>query len=150
MTCVPCKAAWGDLPDGACDTHTEDVIALAHAMGYAAHKTFMSDEKVGWFMEDAAAAVEYRDEFPQLVPPWTVEVMEGSQHPPRDIIAINGVRFFVDLMAEGFNTIRPLDGTVEFVECDNCGEEQADMGRNVACENCGYGPMPSGSYEPDV
>lgn len=25
----------------------------------------------------------------------------------------------------------------QWVTCPNCGEEQADMGRNVACESCG-------------
>lgn len=31
----------------------------------------------------------------------------------------------------------------EFVECGNCGNEQADMGVNVQCEECGEGPMPT-------
>lgn len=26
---------------------------------------------------------------------------------------------------------------IVFVTCANCGNEQADMGRNVACEECG-------------
>jgi hypothetical protein len=30
----------------------------------------------------------------------------------------------------------------EFVICPECGNEQADMGNSVVCENCGYGPMP--------
>lgn len=29
-----------------------------------------------------------------------------------------------------------------FVTCPFCGSEQADMGVNVACEECGEGPMP--------
>lgn len=32
-----------------------------------------------------------------------------------------------------------------FVTCPECGEEQADMGRHVKCESCGYGPMPTES-----
>lgn len=32
---------------------------------------------------------------------------------------------------------------VKFVFCPECGNEQADMGRNVSCEACGYGPMPN-------
>lgn len=32
---------------------------------------------------------------------------------------------------------------VTFVKCPECGEEQADMGRNMQCDFCGYGPMPS-------
>ncbi len=32
---------------------------------------------------------------------------------------------------------------IQFVECPECGAEQADMGRNVCCEECGYGPMPT-------
>ena len=31
---------------------------------------------------------------------------------------------------------------IQFVECPECGAEQADMGRGVDCEECGYGPMP--------
>lgn len=31
----------------------------------------------------------------------------------------------------------------DFVICPECGHEQADMGRNVACEECGGGPMPT-------
>lgn len=30
----------------------------------------------------------------------------------------------------------------ETVVCPECEAEQADMGRNVKCEECGYGPMP--------
>lgn len=30
----------------------------------------------------------------------------------------------------------------QFVTCPECGNEQADMGRNVECEECGFGPMP--------
>lgn len=31
---------------------------------------------------------------------------------------------------------------IQFVTCLDCGEQQADMGQGVNCENCGYGPMP--------
>lgn len=31
---------------------------------------------------------------------------------------------------------------IKFVTCPKCENEQADMGRGVACEECGYGPMP--------
>ncbi len=31
---------------------------------------------------------------------------------------------------------------MEFVRCPECGNEQPDMGRGVACEACGFGPMP--------
>ncbi len=34
---------------------------------------------------------------------------------------------------------------IKFVKCIECGNEQADMGNNVACENCGEGPMPTES-----
>ena len=34
---------------------------------------------------------------------------------------------------------------VEFVLCPMCGNEQSDMGNNVQCEECRYGPMPSPS-----
>lgn len=30
----------------------------------------------------------------------------------------------------------------KFVTCPECGTEQADMGRGMGCEECGYGPMP--------
>ncbi len=32
---------------------------------------------------------------------------------------------------------------IQFVICPECGHEQPDMGRNVRCEECGYGPMPT-------
>lgn len=32
---------------------------------------------------------------------------------------------------------------VNFVECPECEQSQADMGHNVKCEGCGYGPMPT-------
>lgn len=38
---------------------------------------------------------------------------------------------------------RRKEPEIEFVECEHCGHEQADMGRNVACEECGEGPMPT-------
>ena len=31
---------------------------------------------------------------------------------------------------------------IQYVKCPECGEEQPDMGNNVACEVCGFGPMP--------
>jgi hypothetical protein len=30
------------------------------------------------------------------------------------------------------------------VSCPECGNEQAEMGCGVACEECGFGPMPRG------
>lgn len=36
---------------------------------------------------------------------------------------------------------------LDWVDCPECGTEQADMGRNVCCEECGWGPMP---YHNDV
>ena len=35
----------------------------------------------------------------------------------------------------------------EEVKCPWCGATQSDMGRNVACEECGEGPMPSPSAD---
>ena len=35
------------------------------------------------------------------------------------------------------------DGPVQFVTCPECGNEQGDMGHGVACEECGFGPMPA-------
>lgn len=32
---------------------------------------------------------------------------------------------------------------IQFVNCPECGYEQADMGNNVTCEECGAGPMPT-------
>ena len=36
-----------------------------------------------------------------------------------------------------------MNQPIKFVTCPECGNEQADMGRNVACEECGAGPMPT-------
>lgn len=36
-----------------------------------------------------------------------------------------------------------MSGDIQYVECPECGEEQPDMGNNVECENCGFGPMPT-------
>ncbi len=35
-----------------------------------------------------------------------------------------------------------MSNEIQFVECPECGAEQADMGHGVECEECGYGPMP--------
>lgn len=35
-----------------------------------------------------------------------------------------------------------MEDESRFVNCPGCGNEQADMGRNVKCEVCEYGPMP--------
>jgi hypothetical protein len=32
---------------------------------------------------------------------------------------------------------------LKIVTCPECNNEQADMGTNVACGKCGYGPMPT-------
>ena len=45
---------------------------------------------------------------------------------------------------------KPKSEEPKFVTCPECGNEQADMGRNVKCEECGYGPIPSESYEEDA
>jgi len=36
-----------------------------------------------------------------------------------------------------------FDGEVYFSTCPECGLEQGDMGSHIACEECGYGPMPT-------
>lgn len=36
-----------------------------------------------------------------------------------------------------------FDGEIYWVTCPECGFQQADMGNNIACEECGYGPMPT-------
>lgn len=36
-----------------------------------------------------------------------------------------------------------LDVDTYISECPQCLAEQADMGSNVQCEECGYGPMPT-------
>ena len=38
---------------------------------------------------------------------------------------------------------KPFDYEAGQVRCPHCGNEQADMGNNVACEECGEGPMPT-------
>lgn len=35
------------------------------------------------------------------------------------------------------NRNKPADDPIIFVRCIECGNEQADMGRNVCCEECG-------------
>lgn len=40
-------------------------------------------------------------------------------------------------------TKRKPNDEPEIVTCPECGHQQPDMGRNVACENCGCGPMPT-------
>lgn len=37
---------------------------------------------------------------------------------------------------------------IKFVVCPECGNEQADMGNNVDCEECGWGPMPTNQRRP--
>jgi len=36
-----------------------------------------------------------------------------------------------------------FDGVVHWSTCPECGCQQSDMGKNSACEECGYGPMPT-------
>lgn len=31
-----------------------------------------------------------------------------------------------------------------FMECPSCGTQQGDMGHHVKCDECGFGPMPTG------
>lgn len=38
---------------------------------------------------------------------------------------------------------KSADQELEFVTCPKCGNEQADMGHRVRCEECGFGPMPT-------
>jgi hypothetical protein len=35
-----------------------------------------------------------------------------------------------------------MSDEVQYVRCPCCGNEQADMGANVECDECGEGPMP--------
>lgn len=42
---------------------------------------------------------------------------------------------------------KPSPDPIEWVECPECGEQQADLGVGVRCEACGWGPMPSPSAE---
>jgi DNA-directed RNA polymerase subunit RPC12/RpoP len=37
---------------------------------------------------------------------------------------------------------RNVSDHIRWAKCPECGAEQEDMGRNVACDECGYGPMP--------
>ena len=36
------------------------------------------------------------------------------------------------------------DDKIVWVTCPECGADQEDMGHNVACDECGYAPMPTG------
>jgi hypothetical protein len=47
----------------------------------------------------------------------------------------------VSKLPDGFE----WDGHVLWVTCIECGNQQADMGFNVACEECGF-TMPSGQF----
>lgn len=48
-------------------------------------------------------------------------------------------------LARTIKTVEALTelDSVQFVRCPECGNEQADMGRGVQCEECGFGPMPA-------
>jgi len=81
----------------------------------------------------ASCPRNYDGEFvaPQLVEEQTLENLEA----------------FSDHLAEvhqrmNHKTEKKMKPEIGFVECLECGHEQADMGSNVACEECGYGPMP--------
>jgi ribosomal protein L37E len=39
---------------------------------------------------------------------------------------------------------------VKFITCPECGSEQPDMGKNMRCEECGYGPMPYHDEEDEL
>ena len=38
---------------------------------------------------------------------------------------------------------RETPDEIVFVRCPECNYEQADMGRGLQCEECGFGPMPT-------
>ena len=42
-----------------------------------------------------------------------------------------------------------FDGHAYWCQCPECGEEQPDMGNNIACESCGGGPMPTMDTGPE-
>ena len=39
--------------------------------------------------------------------------------------------------------VKPFDYETGMVKCPKCGNEQGDMGNNVRCEECDFGPMPT-------
>lgn len=47
------------------------------------------------------------------------------------------------LLPHARHPMNSQDDDVKFVHCPECDNEQADMGGNVTCEECGYGPMPT-------
>ena len=42
-----------------------------------------------------------------------------------------------------------FDGHAYWCQCPECGEEQPDMGNNIACEKCSGGPMPTMDIGPE-
>lgn len=39
--------------------------------------------------------------------------------------------------------VKPFGYENEMVKCPQCGNEQSDMGNNVVCEECDFGPIPT-------
>jgi len=61
---------------------------------------------------------------------WTISIL---------LLFFFGVLLWAIILLED----KPMPNMKEyFVTCPECGAEQPDMGKGVACEECGYGPMP--------
>lgn len=46
-------------------------------------------------------------------------------------------------MSNKIKKTRKYDYPPWLVVCPECGHQQADVGKYVCCEECGYGPMPT-------
>lgn len=94
MSCAPCIAAWGeDVARDYCPPHTESQIRL--------WQDDESDEKTGWFMDDAEAADDGQEG-----DGWIVEERPSWRDNP--VISIQGVLYALDINAEGQIAIEPL------------------------------------------
>ena len=56
MNTCPCQVAWPDTPEF-CDGHTPAVIALARQIAEVYQVIPVTEEQVGWYMEDAVTIV---------------------------------------------------------------------------------------------
>lgn len=104
--CEACIAA--RLPECCSEEHTPSVLRLAITIAHSLrNEQYPLIEQAQWYIEDAAAVAD--------------EVQEGDgwvvHHDPVDIgefFIVNGVEFWNDINAEGFNT--PVLATVRRTE----------------------------------
>ena len=90
--CEACSAAWGDIGSDCADRHTPAVLKLAAEIASECGQHNPTLQQIGWFADDAEAAVAILDECES----WEVNMALESVRLPdgyAPIMVVNGVKF---------------------------------------------------------